>query len=291
MKAKKLFYTALVLSLLIWSGDTLIDYIIDGGESFLNLLVLRIPVNTLYFRLFLIFLFAILAILVYYESKRKKLMHHLDLQVPEYILDKNHEDYQVLDKFFHSIRTQLNNIVGFTSLLREKTSDSDAKIYLEYLESSKKALQDSVEVLLEVYREKKEISKKIKLPDEELDIDWSSKTILVAEDVETNYSLLKFMLKKTGVEIIWVKNGRQAVELIEQGKVLDLILMDILMPELDGMEATRRIKNIRPELPVIAQTAFSFSKDEITEGLFDEIILKPVWQYDLLKKCSKHLDG
>jgi CheY-like chemotaxis protein len=289
MKPSKLIYTVLVLSLLIWTADALIDFVIDGSEEFMNLLILKVPVSSLYFRLFLIGLSAIMAILVYYDFKKMKLLKQLDIQIPEYILDERHEDYKVLRDFFHTVKTQLNNIVGFTSLLREKLSDEDTEVYIEYLESSKKALQDSVEKLLMEYREKQGKNHKIKLPEGELELDWSSKKVLVAEDNETNYSLLKFMLKKTEVELIWVVNGKQAVDLIEEGENLDLILMDILMPELDGMEAARQIRRIRPELPIIAQTAYSFRKDEMVKNLFDDIIFKPVWQYDLLQICSRYL--
>ncbi len=289
MKPSKLIYTVLVLSLLIWTADALIDFVIDGSKEFMNLLILKVPVSSLYFRLFLIGLSAIMAILVYYDFKKMNLLKQLDIQIPDYILDERHEDYKVLHDFFHTVKTQLNNIVGFTSLLREKLSDEDTEVYIEYLESSKKALQDSVEKLLMEYREKQEKSHKIKLPEGELELDWSSKKVLVAEDNETNYSLLKFMLKKTEVELIWVVNGKQAVDLIGKGENFDLILMDILMPELDGMEAARQIRRIRPELPIIAQTAYSFRKDEMVKNLFDNIIFKPVWQYDLLKICSRYM--
>lgn len=289
MKPRKLIYIVLALSLLIWSADALIDFAIDGSEEFMKLLILKIPASSLYFRLFLISLLVVITTLVYSESKKKSLLKHLEIQVPEYVLDESHKDFKVLNDFFHAIKTQLNNIIGFTSLLRAETSDEDSEVYLEYLEHSKKALQEAVERLMMEYRNKKGIHYKDILLKGELELDWSSKKILVAEDNEINYSLLNYMLKKTEVELIRVVNGKQAVELIEKGENLDLILMDILMPEMDGMEAARQIRKIRPELPIIAQTACSFGKDENTNSLFDEIIFKPVWQYDLLQKCSRYL--
>jgi hypothetical protein len=82
-----------------------------------------------------------------------------------------------------------------------------------------------------------------------------NKTILIAEDDENNFKLLCENLKSLGYSIIRAKDGFEAIEIVKSEPKIDLILMDIKMPVLDGFEATRRIKDIHPDLPVIALTA------------------------------------
>ena len=96
----------------------------------------------------------------------------------------------------------------------------------------------------------------------ESSFDWSDKTILIAEDEEDNYTFLAVLLKVTGARIIWAKNGLEAVTLCRKHSGIDLVLMDVKLPVLDGMEATRQIKEIRPTLPVIVQTAYAMAADE-----------------------------
>lgn len=290
MKPKKLIYSVLIASIIVWLADAVIYSVFQGFEEFFNLLILKIPVNVLYFRLFLIYFFIIFAIFIYFDLRKQLLFKQVHLRVPEFILDEDREDYQTLNNFFHSIRTQLNNIVGFTNLLRDESSDKEVtEIYLGNLESSKESLLSSVESLVEEYREKKQIQENIKLPGTDEELDWESKTILIAEDVENNYLIISFVLKKTGATIIWVKNGLEAVNVIKEGKNIDLILMDIIMPEMDGFEATRQIRKINPDIPVIAQTAYSYNRNEFEENIFDEYLLKPIWKNDLLQKCSQYL--
>lgn len=85
------------------------------------------------------------------------------------------------------------------------------------------------------------------------------KKILVAEDNDSNYVLMTYLLKKD-FEFDRAKNGQIAVEMADSG-LYDLVLMDIKMPVMDGLEATRRIKEAHPELPVVALTANAFDSD------------------------------
>lgn len=85
--------------------------------------------------------------------------------------------------------------------------------------------------------------------------------VLVAEDEVINYLCLEALLrKKRNVKLIHARNGKEAVELCQR-TVFDLVLMDIKMPLMDGFEATRRIKEQFPNLPVIMQTAFTSQSD------------------------------
>jgi len=115
------------------------------------------------------------------------------------------------------------------------------------------------------------------IPFEEKEYDWQGKRILIAEDEEINYFFLETLLLKQGAEVLHAWNGRQAIDFIQNQEV-DLILMDIKMPIMDGYEATRKIKKVKPAIPIIAQTAYALGNDEIkcVEAGCDEHIVKPI---------------
>ena len=113
------------------------------------------------------------------------------------------------------------------------------------------------------------------------------KTILVAEDNDSNYILMTYILKKT-YQLLRAKNGQEAVEMADQGGV-DLILMDMKMPIMDGVEATIKIKEKHPDLPIVALTANAFESDRETmlEAGCDEFMSKPVSS----EKCLATSEG
>ena len=123
-------------------------------------------------------------------------------------------------------------------------------------------------------------------------INWKGKKILIAEDVETNFILLKAVLEKTGAEIIWAENGMEAVKIFRRDREIDLILMDILMPVMDGFEATKAIRKFHSSVPIIAQTAYNFDWNAIQkEGLgFNDYLAKPIGHYDLILKSYRYLE-
>lgn len=90
---------------------------------------------------------------------------------------------------------------------------------------------------------------------------WPGKVVLVVEDDLSSLMLLKAILTKTGVRIIVAEDGESAVEIIQSQLKVDMILMDIKLKGINGLEATRQIKQILPNLPVIAQTACAISGD------------------------------
>ncbi len=109
------------------------------------------------------------------------------------------------------------------------------------------------------------------------DYDWSGRTILIAEDEEMNYLFIQEILTYTGAKTIRVSNGKEAVAIFKKEKI-DLVLMDIKMPEMDGFEATQQIKSINKRVPIIAQTAYAMA-DERQQGLeagCDDFISKPI---------------
>jgi CheY-like chemotaxis protein len=121
--------------------------------------------------------------------------------------------------------------------------------------------------------------------------DWSTKNIMIVEDDETNAYLLKIYLKKTRATIIEVKNGRKAVDICASNLPIDAVLMDIRLPEMNGYKATRLIKEIRKELPVIAQTAYAMESDvnSALEAGCDDFLVKPITQEQLFTVLSKFL--
>ncbi len=105
--------------------------------------------------------------------------------------------------------------------------------------------------------------------------------ILIAEDGDVNFLFLKTVLTKMpdyDFIIHRAEDGRKAVEICEENATIDLVLMDIKMPVMDGYEATKRIKKIRPQLPIVAQTAYSTEEDikKAIEAGCDDFISKPV---------------
>ncbi len=121
--------------------------------------------------------------------------------------------------------------------------------------------------------------------------DWSNKTILVAEDVAANYMLIEAVLGMTRVKVIWVQNGREAVEACIENEGIDLVLMDIRMPEMNGIDATRAIKKFRSNLPIIAQTAFSYNHEEdmILQAGCSKVITKPISPQILISSIREYI--
>jgi PAS domain S-box-containing protein len=107
---------------------------------------------------------------------------------------------------------------------------------------------------------------------------WNKKTVLIAEDEEINFLYITEVLSGTNVNILIARNGLEAVEIVKTNSNIDLILMDIKMPEMNGYEATKIIKQHKPGLPIIAQTAYAMAGDrEIALSVgCDDYISKPV---------------
>jgi CheY-like chemotaxis protein/serine phosphatase RsbU (regulator of sigma subunit) len=121
-------------------------------------------------------------------------------------------------------------------------------------------------------------------------INWQSKTILIAEDTDINYFLLAEVLKGTKANLVRVKDGQEAIDFIKNNEV-NLILMDINMPRMNGYEATRTIKRLRKDIPIIVQTAMHF--DEESEEAFksgaDDFITKPIDLKTFMSKIEQFI--
>ncbi len=119
--------------------------------------------------------------------------------------------------------------------------------------------------------------------------EWSDRNILIAEDVELNFIYLKEVLKPTKINVLWANNGLEALDQVIKNKNIDLVLMDILMPEMDGYEASKEIKKIRKDLPIIAQTAFLFDEKDNRVQYFDSYLTKPIWSPQLIAEIEKYI--
>ena len=121
--------------------------------------------------------------------------------------------------------------------------------------------------------------------------DWKDLHILVVEDNYVSFKLLEASLGKTGVSIIHAMDGQDAIDKVKAHPEINLVLMDIQLPVINGYDATRAIKKIRPSLPVVAQTANAMDDDRLkclNAGCCD-YITKPIILEKLLNIIDEHI--
>jgi len=111
--------------------------------------------------------------------------------------------------------------------------------------------------------------------------------------VESNYQYIYSVLGKTGIQIIWASDGKEAIEFYRDNPDIDLVLMDIKLPIMNGLDATQTLKSLNPDLPVIAVTAYAMSedKDKCLEAGCDDFIVKPVNRFELLAKIENYFES
>ncbi|MFH2141534.1 MAG: response regulator [Bacteroidota bacterium] len=122
------------------------------------------------------------------------------------------------------------------------------------------------------------------------DYTFDGKTILIAENDETNFIFYKEVFRKTKAEVIWAKNGIQAIEICNNNKKINLIIMDIQMPQLNGIEAAIAIKKIM-DVPIVVLTAFAMKSihEKCIKANCEDFITKPVKYKELLMVANKYL--
>lgn len=180
---------------------------------------------------------------------------------------------------------------NFKKLLLDNYSKSmyDQRMVVEKVfedwKGDRKQLDDILVIGFKIAFGKKEVKSK-------LDYDWADKTILIAEDDEANVLLLKKALEKTHAEIIHAENGKDAIKFFKNNPDIDLILMDIRMPIMDGIEATTQIKQIDGNIPIIVQTAFTMSseKEKSFKAGCDDYISKPINIKELYATVCKYIE-
>lgn len=120
---------------------------------------------------------------------------------------------------------------------------------------------------------------------------FSDCTIMIAEDTPYNYEYLYSILKKTGANVIWAKDGIDVLKMYKNSQV-DLILMDIQLPEINGYEATAQIRQNNQTIPIIAQTAYAMAEDrqKCLDSGCNEVLVKPIRMDDVLTTVAKYLN-
>jgi CheY-like chemotaxis protein len=120
---------------------------------------------------------------------------------------------------------------------------------------------------------------------------WGCKKILIAEDEETNFLFVEAILEDTKAELLWAKNGVDALNLLQGNSDIDLVLMDIKMPEMDGLMATQKIRQFNKEIPIIAQTAYAMTEDKnkCLKAGCNDYLTKPINHRILLSTIDKYL--
>ncbi len=135
----------------------------------------------------------------------------------------------------------------------------------------------------------RDIDLKDKIPEK---YEWTDKVILITEDEESNYKLLEHILKETQAELLWAKNGQEAIDLCRRNDNINFVLMDIKMPVMDGYTATRSIKEFRKDLPVVAITAYAADgeKEESSKAGCDDYMAKPIKIDELLPLINEYIE-
>jgi len=116
-----------------------------------------------------------------------------------------------------------------------------------------------------------------------VDYNWEDKTILIAEDMEMNFVLLKKTLERTNVKVLRAHNGKEMVDMVKADPTIDMVLLDMGMPVMNGLEATKILRAEGNQIPIIAQTAFALNneKDNVLEAGCNDFVEKPI-QTELL---------
>lgn len=124
-----------------------------------------------------------------------------------------------------------------------------------------------------------------------VDINLTNKTILVVEDDDRCWLLLREIIEVSNGIAIWSDSGMKAIDIVKSATKIDLILMDMHLPIMGGLETTKKIKELKPWLPIIAQTAYAeptFLNDCLEAGCIS-YILKPFETNDLCQLLQKAL--
>ncbi len=120
---------------------------------------------------------------------------------------------------------------------------------------------------------------------------WPDKKILIVEDDDVSNEFFEEVLKPTKVKLLFAKEGQTAIQVCRDNPDIDIILMDIQLPVMDGQEAADEIRKINRDIIIIAQTAYAMSDDRekyISAG-FDDYISKPITPSGLLELLDKYI--
>lgn len=125
----------------------------------------------------------------------------------------------------------------------------------------------------------------IKLKDPlKIRVNWRHRTILIVDDVQANFEILKAALEATKAKIEHARTGLEGIRKCIENKRIDLVLMDINLPGINGLQATRELKVIKEDIVIIGQSAFVASNErkECLESGMDEFFIKPINSKELI---------
>ncbi len=130
-----------------------------------------------------------------------------------------------------------------------------------------------------------------KTDNEKIEANWKDKVILVVEDDPVNYEFVEALMENYQVKLLHAENGEQALQLCKTINKIDLILMDIKLPEKNGYEITAEIKQFRNEIPIIALTAFSINevREKCLKAGCEDVIAKPMEINSFIIKLNHYL--
>ncbi len=202
-------------------------------------------------------------------------------------IDSKH--HEVIFNIFRQIDDSSTRKYGGTgiglSIAKRIVEMLEGEIWVESVREKGSIFYFTIPVLSENFKPVKESSDSI------LETNYAGKTIVIAEDEFSNYEFLRMILTKMNIRVLWAKNGFEAINLCETDSSINLVLMDIKMPDMNGLESTEKIKKLRPDLPVIAQTAHATVKDKedaLRSGCID-YITKPLSTKTLKEILKKYL--
>ncbi len=115
-----------------------------------------------------------------------------------------------------------------------------------------------------------------------------TRKILIVEDDVSSRLYLNKILEKTGASLINATDGKEAIEAVMANPGIDIVLMDIQLPVIDGYGAARKIRELRKDIIIIAQTAYSLlgDREKIIASGFDDYIVKPIFPHQLIEKLT-----
>ncbi len=124
------------------------------------------------------------------------------------------------------------------------------------------------------------------------DYQFADKTILVVEDTETSIKFFDAALRRSEASLLWAKSGEEAISVLNDNiDIVDIVLLDLNLPGINGFEVLKYIRNVAPQLPVIVQTAYLFSGEKSTSFSMgaNDFISKPIQLNELLENIAKYL--
>lgn len=206
------------------------------------------------------------------------------------IIEEKHET--IFLRFSQEEKSLERNIGGLglgLSIAKENTELIGGTISLQ----SEKGKGSTFLITIPYKRANTKSEKQIFSNDNEKTLKKEGYVILIAEDEEVNFLYINLLLESfhLNLKIIHAKNGKEAVEICKTNGEIDFVLMDIKMPLMDGFKATEIIKKMHPELPIVAQTAYSTNEDKklaISAGC-DDFISKPINNNALKSIMCKYL--